>query len=637
MIDFNQLTAMHDKVIPVFNEKWNSAERNERYKRAINWTEQEIAEIESQGRNAYSIGIIPTKINQFLAAQRKNRTSWRVLATQDPNDEIKAEVATIQLRDLEKRSNFKYLESDIFDAGLSVAYGVAKIVLEKSRHGEDVVSVKSVDYRNFIWDINSREYEHNDAAWVAEIERMYRYEAEERYGTKIDEIVTSNTELFGRDKENYWFIPDKNNIGKFSPYDIISVFTHYQKVNRTYYNLIFNDYMNGNIVVEKFRTMKEANARLMELENNYLTNPDGSFDFELNGKVVEETKAYLDKYVFTYAGILEYEETEMCDFPYSIYHAFQFETEFWTLTDILRDPQMWTDRLFSQIDYAFGKDIKNGLEVNINMLAENNTPEQVVRKLENQEPVFVKANGAISSIRTDGANPQWMLMTNTMKSLIEDMSGGRAFQGLSESADESGRAIALKQQQGESIAALFLDNLNRWKKDLGQKILWFLKKYDTAERIIKIGGGDISPEMVQLLMQKGLAQQSTQDRGSVYVKANAEETGIHFLDDMDYELLVSEDILSETSKEKRMQQMMLAEQQNPNLVQSKEWMRLRLETMDFPYHDRQKLLQEFEQLIQQQQQMQQQELDIKKADVLTKMPIQNSAENTASKTNQQTY
>lgn len=625
---------MHNDVIPKFTEYWASGEENERYKRAENWSEEQKAQIQAQGRQALSFGLIPTKCNQFLAEQRKNRTDWKVLATQDPNDEIKAELATIQLRDAAKRNNFAYVESDIFDSGLTVKYGVAKVCVEKDRYYNDVVKIEDVDYRNFVWDINATDYERKEAKFMAEIRKMYRDEVYKKYGINNrtrDLASGQDIQEFGREKLEYYvsFSGDRSlapgGIDRTDLMDIISVITHYQKAIRTYYCVVFTDTEGlhgepGKIISEKFKSKAKAQKRLADLLVPYITNTT-----DTDGQIIKEDKEVYDKYVFTYEGILEYEETDLEFFPYSVYTSFGFKNEFWCLSDILKDPAVFFDRLLNQIDYAFGTDIKNQYELIVNNLADGETPQTAMEKIRDGVPIFAKAPNTLNPIRAQGANPQWMMMAETAQSLLEDFSGGRSFQGLKESSGESGRAIALKQLQGQMIATLFQDNLFRWKKDLGHKILKFLAKIDTTERIIRIAGGDLTPEMLQVLQQENMFQPSRQNEMEGYVKVNANGKGLAFLEDECYELTVTQEVMTDTERDRKLQMMMLAEQQNPMLTQLPSWMEMKLQYLDIPYQMRSRLVNEMRAAQAQQQQMAEQQMNIQRADVLTKLrPEQNN-------------
>ena len=108
MLSAHTLTSLYDQSFDYFMDHWDSGQENERYRSVDHFTSDEKAQIEGQGRQAYSIGLISNKVDQHLQAQRKNRTEWKLEAVQDVNDEIKAEVGNVQYRDLEKRCNMVY-------------------------------------------------------------------------------------------------------------------------------------------------------------------------------------------------------------------------------------------------------------------------------------------------------------------------------------------------------------------------------------------------------------------------------------------------------------------------------------------------------------------------------------------------
>jgi hypothetical protein len=116
----------------------------------------------------------------------------------------------------------------------------------------------------------------------------------------------------------------------------------------------------------------------------------------------------------------------------------------------------------------------------------------------------------------------------------------------------------MKMMQGGMIPALFIDNKIRWKLDLGRKLLWWLRKYDTAKHIIKCHGQDLKPEMIQLLQQHGLYQPSPSMKHMGYIEVNTNE--LSYLDDADYDLQISTTETSETQKNARLQQLQMLKQ-----------------------------------------------------------------------------
>jgi hypothetical protein len=293
--------------------------------------------------------------------------------------------------------------------------------------------------------------------------------------------------------------------------------------------------------------------------------------------------------------ILEYEKTSLPSFPIKIFKCFHFEDDFWSFMDMLKSPQIFMDRLFSQMDYTFGTDIKNVYQLNVNALAEGVTPEQATTIIKKTGGVVPTQSNepAIQAIQSKGINPQWMQVAQIMQQFVEDFAGGRSFQGLSEGSGESGKAINLKKQQGTLVAFLMLDNLSRWKKSMGELALWMIKEFDTAERQIKIQGDELSPEMLELLQNNGIFSPSSINQDQGFVSVN--QGGIPFLKDAEFELVVSEASLTSSEKEFKFFSMLEAGRSMPLLQNSIEYAKLLLSyNPDLKTRDRNKLIQELE-------------------------------------------
>lgn len=611
-----ELLSLHDQSMTYFTPKFENGANNERRYLGDNWTPEQKAEIKNQGRQPYSIPIIQTKLNIVSATQKESRTSYKVDAVSDPQDEVKAELATLQIKEVEKRSKFKYLESDIFDLGLSISHGVTKMDLDYS-NGYPSVVVKPVDYRNFVWDSNSIAYDiDKDALFVCELEKLYRYQLDEKYDTSG--ISTSDQD--GRGKVSYYCSPNTN--GQ-TEYDVVSVFNHFHKVLRDYYCVIFPDTQGiagKSGLIGKYRTKAEAESMLKELNYDYLSN-----GFEEEGSIETKTETRLDYYKFVYNKILDYKELELEAFPYNVYFAFRMGNDFVPFMDLLKDAQLFIDRVVAQIDYSIGKGLKNVLGVNISAVDQNlMTPAKVMATAAKGGIIPIIGNGAkvFENYNSDSINPQYFQILNIMQSYLEDLAGGRSFQGLSEGSNEPGIAIEKKQKMGMKIALNFIDNLRRWKQAVGENILRWVKEYETYEKVLRIQIGELSEEMLATLEKEGAFTQSMKKDGSGYLKINS-GSEITYLKDADLELVVTETELTDTERQIRYLKMIQAEQTNAALVQLPTWNRLKLEYMDIPLSDRSKLIKEFEEAqaaaAQQAQAVQQQQMNMQKAQILSGM------------------
>lgn len=603
----SDLEYLHDQVISFFTKKWERGTENERYQKIENWDADKEKKIRNQQRQPYSIPIAITKLNTIYATQKQARTQYKVEAKVDPNDEIKAELATLMLRDDEKSSKFKYLESEVFQSGVGVLYGAGEAYVDYSTITPKI-KFRKLDYKNVVWDINSREYDLSDALWQAKIDRMYRFQFEQQYGESKE--ISGNDGSWGREKNSYYVTKNPN--GK-SEFDILSVFTHYQKVTRKYWYVIHPDplgFLGEGVYMKKLNSQEEAEIELRKANFKYVAN-----GFDKMGKVEEKEEVAYDKYIFADSRIVKYEQLDYPSFPIKIFRCFHYEDDFWSFMDVLKSPQIFYDRLLAQIDYSFGSDIKTVYQLNVNALADGMTYEQAKKIIEQTGGVVPSnSNEAImQAIKAQGVNPQWLQIATVMQSLMEDFAGGRSFSGLGEGSGESGRAINLKKQQGALVAFLMLDNLARWKQMMGEFALFLHSEYDTVERQIKVQGAELSPEMLQILNQNGIVAPSQTDPESVYVKVG----GIDFLKDAELELTVTEASLTASEKEFKYLQLLEMGRANQAMWQMPAYVQMLLEyDPNISSRMKKQLLQQIEQYNQQQQQMAQQELNIKKAAIL---------------------
>jgi hypothetical protein len=580
--------------LPYFQKLWENAKTNEMYNKGESWTSKEISDIELQGRNAYSVALVASKLNIIKGEQKKNKTMWRVEAASDPNDEVKSALATLRLKDIAKQNNWNYVKNEVFDIGIGVAPTPVHICIEKDNDYNDVIKLKKLDYRDVIWDSNAKDYERNESVFWAVSQKVYRYQLEKDYDMSLVDTLNPGQEfLFGRDKLDYFITFNKQ--GK-RDLDIINKITHYHKVIRDYHLVIFQ----GEVVHEA-RSKKEAEEYLKMLLMPYLESP---FPEPPPYSIVKAPREKVDKYVYTYSQILEYEELEYDKVPISMYSCFTLYNESWTMTDLLKDSQKFLDRLLAQIDYSFGVDVKNGYTIDVNKLDKSENPDTVLDKIRSGDLIKVQGSQAIEPIQSAGANPQWQGMMGIMQSVIEDIGGGRSFQGLQEGNAESGRAILAKQQQGELMTSLFSHNLTRFDKDLGEKILMCEQYNSNAEYTMKVHGGALDERVVALLQEEMIYQPSPINEGTGYIKMNQPGNLTSWLNNARFELTVTYEVLTESEREKKLNELLMLEQLRPGLIPTE----IFLEYMDMDWSLKRKIIETIEQQQQQQAQMQDRQL-----------------------------
>lgn len=614
------LLGFHNAVASKFIDIWAEGEENEQRFMGNNWLPELRKEIEGQGRNAYSIPIAQAKVRHISSAFRQVRTSHKVEAKSDPADEPKAQIAQLRLRDIEKRSVGKFTDVDVFDSGVAIKYGVKKIDID-DRDGIEKVVSKVWDYRNFVWDLNSTTYDYKESAmWCAEVEQVTKSYLRQKYPNAPERYWGTEQigSFSGRDKISYFV---RKSLHEDNEYDLLSLFTHYHKVTKDFYCVLFPDSANlfdfTSPMVGKYKNEKDAKKKLGQLNKVYFKN-----DVLPEGEIVKKSYEVIDKYVFTCNNILEYEETDLEYFPYDVYFSIRFADKFISFMDFLKSPQLIIDRMWSQIDYTLGKDVKNAYQGNANALADDQDRDEAVKTITEEGGVIWTKTGdeVFRAIQRAGTNPEWTGVIQIMMKYLEDFGGGQSFQGLNAQA-KSGKAVINEVMQGQMVASAFFDAFNRFKRAHGKNLLSWLKKYDDEEGIIKIHGGALSEEMVALLQKEELFEPALEKNSGGYVRYNVEEKPMSYLKDADLELEVIEEGLSETERDRRWLMLTEAERADPlGALQSlPSWFKLKLEAMDIDPSTRQILLKEYAAKQEAMAQQAKQDQDIEKAKVVNDM------------------
>ncbi len=494
-----EITGLHLESLPLFEEAWKRGRRNERYKQGNHWTPEQLDSIREQSRRPYSISLMNHKINNILSTQRQSRTSVMVTAPDELNRE--AAIATAILKNKERTEDLPRLESDIFDSGLSVCYGAAEVV-PQAPGGEVKATVRSRDYLDVFWDSTARDYNLGDALFIAVGETFQRESVERKYG-KISS--------YGHPLFSHSFYRDENGSTLRGGKDTVRLVNHYTKTRVKEYVILFNDHRNlsslsNGVYAGKFRSRHEAEKGIRELNSLYLER-----DLEVPlSEIVPVEGERISKYIITGGEIVDVIDLPLASIPVAVYRPFQFENRFWSLADLLVEPQVFLDRVFMQIDYSLGRDVKNVYQGNVHALAESETPETALRKAERTGGIIWTRTGeeVFRPLKVSGVNPQYFQLAAVMQGFIEDLAGGRSFHGMSEYSNESGKAILAKQKQGMLAAGLVLDNLRRWKCSLGEKLLEATLHYEgeeavaTAARQVKweAGEGAVLPSAEEIIM-----------------------------------------------------------------------------------------------------------------------------------------
>jgi hypothetical protein len=217
-------------------------------------------------------------------------------------------------------------------------------------------------------------------------------------------------------------------------------------------------------------------------------------------------------------GVLEYEENyELGDFPYTPYFSGFYDGTFWSVQDRLKDPQLFMNRIYSQIDHWIGTQAK-GLLVGDSKIDDKDWEKVLDQWGKTGGAVRVKGGPKmLDSVQSTGPSAQMFSILDRVDNNFNDSLGGANQQGLKETASESGRAVMARQSQAGLDTFNALDNMRRTKQNLAVNIAWYLSNKITDARKLRITGDTLS---MQQLGQTGLVEMSPTRPNVGYVDVN---------------------------------------------------------------------------------------------------------------------
>lgn len=551
--------SLHDEALRVFTPVWSEAYQNARLRRTKHFSPEEEADIKSQDRIPYSIPIVEPRVNSMISQQMLGRSEWRVLGRQK-EDEIGAEVMTQVLKVIDEQNNFQYIESDIYADGMVKKVGVVKRTYEESEDGQSKdVKLTRKQFDQIMWDLNCKDYEVPlKAKWMQEWEFLTKDELKKMYPEKEDEIESTGdtsiyTNQFQQDKpyynwNNYWYVKDGGN-------KLVKVVTHYQRKFETLYDHIYEESDTG----ELYSDLGSSNPT-----GEYDMPYTNAFDQQEVKRVIpistrKTLKEYIVATVFFKDSKLPLDQYRI-DSKIMPLHPFfpQFDDGYyWGVYDQVKWAQIWIDRISTQIDYSIGSLLKNSYEIEWSRLHEDDKARWIqlddngmnigLSKQATKGGAMIRRMGStriIDAIQQHNVPPDLFNVWQYMMKVVEDNLGGRNIVGLKESSNESGVAVQHRQEAALQSAYIYIDNLKRWKKLVGEGIVEMVKEAYTEPKVLRILGNEMSPRVLKLLIQSGIAEQTQSNQSMFFLKYTPQA-------ELKYDLIVDRAEYSPLGKQRR--------------------------------------------------------------------------------------
>lgn len=562
--EITELIQTHDTAIDYFAELFEQGYENQRFLRGIHWTDKQKKQHHNEKRHPYAITLTATKFNRHLAEQRSNRTSWKSTGRGE-EDELQAELDTQAFKYVEDINGFKYTESEIYTDALGKKYGVLVVSQDYDNNPQGDVKLERWKFDQCVWDVNSTSYDLNkDCTFIDRFEWYTREQIEQMYPSskkkaRFTPASFENDTVIKRNIKNYYF-KDK---GK----DRIKVIWRQQKEYKKVYKAIP---LKPDIEIKEFDTQKEAEAHVyqqaimmagLQDASQLATAPPEVLNaieqLKSNFRIVDVMTQQVREICWTATEILEDKIIDWTN-KYTVipYFALKDDEYIFNLIDLVKDPQRGFDRLFSMIDKSIAKNIKG----NNYTIDETKVRPEVLASLDVHKKNLVEGGAMIPVLDPTAIQPLGsqnnitieMTLIQMMQSLIEDLMGGNAFQGVESKTKQTATEASLLEKSARLGTFLFIDNLMRWKQLAGEVIYDCILNTYGYEMKMGIAGDVLGKKIQEALSNAGIFKMSDNIDGQGYLTYNK---GGQRLRQNKMNVIVTEVETSETTKAMQYQQL----------------------------------------------------------------------------------
>jgi len=554
-----------DEVRDAFHAKQRIGHRNAEWRKGDQWTDFEKQLHKEQQRIPYVFNYIKRYVDHMIGTQVQTRMDAKLLP-REPGDEKEIDLLQHILKWTEQNSDIDIVETEVFEDGIVKGFGACSVRWQIEDLDFGYAYVEKIPFNQLYWDLNSKKKDKSDCSWMGRIQTTTKKEAGTLFPDKVDEIYSQGT-------HNAFIYNEKTKreVDALVKWDneMVDIFEHYERYLILEY--LVSDELSGNIT--KFIDEEDATDFFDGLITQYTA--DGTAIYGEDGhQLVQIHRQKVNRIyqtVMVGTEVIRAYMTAMNDFPYVVYCAYDDDGDYTAVVNDMIDPQTLANRMLSQWDLQVGKQMKQGMTIIKNLLTRDFSVEDVRSEISKTATVIpVLSHDAIRPLPNIQVNPEMFAGIQLATGAIESIAGGSNLNGTGESASESGKAAALRAQQGGLSRLPMYDNLRLWKKNVALRMVWWIKNYMSEAQIMRvIGQTDV--EIVNL------------DNGY-----------LDTLREIKVDITVDEAVNSATVKQQQLEQLTKILQTSGGAISPFVWMPMMIKLSDFPQTEKEELLKDLD-------------------------------------------
>jgi len=441
------------------------------------WSEEDRLKMLESRRPAVTFNVSGKYIDAVSGLQITNRQEIKYLPREPGDSGVNEEMTGIAdwVRD---GADAEDEESEAFLDLITCGIGAMEQSISFDEDPEGNIAIERRDPMEMYWDPRARKRNVRDARWVMRVKYATEEDIIERWGEDVYQTLTGAMGIE----------PD------ISEYEI-----HHATEAWKYEHESFNLTDDRTIPVIEYQQWESINKVLVKTKfgTKEFSQPQWrkmKQVLDKNGVEYEVNRIKSRQYIRIFAAgnvILEAEES-----PYQEGFTFQILTgkrdrnrnEWYGIGRAIRDPQMWTNKLFSSILHAMAANSKGGL------MAEEDAFEDPARAEEewsNPDAITWLTPGALRDGKIEQKKPAEYpagldrLMQFALNSLPETSGLNMEIMGMANRV-QPGVVEAQRKQSAMTVIAWSFDAMRRYYKDHGRQLAAYIRDFIADGRLARI-------------------------------------------------------------------------------------------------------------------------------------------------------
>jgi hypothetical protein len=483
--------------------KWRGYAREDyRYYYGHQWPEMDKMRMENLRRPALTFNEIGNKVDAISGMERLNRSDVRFVSRPFDSDimhDAAGELATESCSTVEDMCEGEMEDSQAIKDALICGLGTAEIYMNYDVDEDGVVEKRQFDNFEFVWDQKARQNNLVDRQWCGRIKNYSRRDFRKRWPGKL-ELVDMSAVYYQEDSiEKYELVTPYYSLQNERANPAIDAMPTSGVANIPVIQYQWIDQVPVYRIADpsnpdQLTSLSEEQWKAMETKSKLSGTPPPKAVRQLRG---------IFKQVFVAMGVvLEDPIVLPGDFSLKVITG-QWDSEkkcWYGIVRGLKDPQSTLNKSISSLVTEYITNAKGGVIFKTGTFADS-----VMAKNQWAQPdAWIEANRD-ANLQADILPRQTQQVSQFPTLLFQESKGSMTrISGVSDemagtaTGDQTGPTIDKRVQSSLMILGWLWDNVSRYKKDIAQTVLEFIREYWSHGQFIRVGG-DFNSQSIPLL------------------------------------------------------------------------------------------------------------------------------------------